>query len=166
MPPANPLRTVVVTGAAGFIGSHTVDRLLADGHRVFGIDDLSTGSSSNVSRALNHGNFELTVQDVVTPRFLETFCERHRPDAIIRLFFVLPVPAKFVAWGTGAIAFLMLLSSFSLSGADYFGTWAASIGSWFWLGPGGRRRRLKKKARTIETQLRVLQGGRNGPDIH
>ncbi|MEM7393607.1 MAG: NAD-dependent epimerase/dehydratase family protein [Verrucomicrobiota bacterium] len=78
-------RTVVVTGAAGFIGSHTVDRLLSEGHRVLGIDDLSTGSSANLSRALNHPNFELVIQDVVKPRFLETYCNRHQPDAIVHL---------------------------------------------------------------------------------
>lgn len=85
MPSASPLRTVVVTGAAGFIGSHTVDRLLSGGHRVLGIDDLSTGSSANLSRALNHPNFEVVIEDVVKPRFLEAFCERHRPDAIVHL---------------------------------------------------------------------------------
>lgn len=77
---ANPL-AVVVTGAAGFIGSHTVDRLLSEGHKVFGIDDLSTGSSANLSRALNHSNFEFVVQDVTKPRFLETYCNRHQPPS-------------------------------------------------------------------------------------
>lgn len=43
--------TAVVTGAAGFIGSHLVERLLADGHRVIGIDDLSIGRKSNLDFA-------------------------------------------------------------------------------------------------------------------
>jgi membrane associated rhomboid family serine protease len=85
----------------------------------------------------------------------------HRPDAIIRLFFVLPVPAKVIAWGTGALSFLFLLASFDLGAADAFGTWAGAIGWWFWLGPGGRRRQLKRKSRGIERQLRVLDGGRD-----
>jgi len=43
-------RRALVTGGAGFIGSHVVDRLLADGHCVCVVDDLSTGSASNVPR--------------------------------------------------------------------------------------------------------------------
>lgn len=75
----------MVTGAAGFIGSHTVDRLLAEGHHVYGIDDLSTGSIDNLKGAMEHPNFELLVQDLVQPRFLEYFCKRYSPDAIIHL---------------------------------------------------------------------------------
>lgn len=51
--------TSVVTGAAGFIGSHLVDRLLGSGARVVGLDNLSTGSLSNLGGALAHPNFRL-----------------------------------------------------------------------------------------------------------
>jgi UDP-glucose 4-epimerase len=49
--PKSHARTAVVTGAAGFIGSHLVDRLLADGHRVIAVDDLSIGRAGNLDSA-------------------------------------------------------------------------------------------------------------------
>jgi len=48
---------VLVTGGAGFIGSHLVDRLLADGHRVVALDDLSTGAHANLATAAANSSF-------------------------------------------------------------------------------------------------------------
>lgn len=87
-------------------------------------------------------------------------------DRKIALFFVLVVPAKYVAWGAGAIGLIFLVASFSLDAAVNFGTWGGTVGWWFLFGPGGRRRKLKKSARRIEHELRVIQGGRNGPTYH
>lgn len=59
--------TSVVTGAAGFIGSHLVDRLLALGHRVMGVDNLALGRRTNLAQSLGHERFhfqELDVNDV------------------------------------------------------------------------------------------------------
>jgi len=50
---------IVVTGGAGFIGSHLIDRLLEAGERVVAVDDLSTGSRSNLRRALGNPRFSL-----------------------------------------------------------------------------------------------------------
>ena len=47
----------LVTGAAGFIGSHLCDRLIKDGHHVIGFDNLSTGRISNLEAIRNHGSF-------------------------------------------------------------------------------------------------------------
>ncbi len=57
---------VLVTGAAGFLGSHLVDRLLAMGHRVVGMDNHLTGSPANLAHVANHPNFEFRRQDVTT----------------------------------------------------------------------------------------------------
>jgi nucleoside-diphosphate-sugar epimerase len=61
-------RTVVVTGAAGFIGSHLVDRLLDDGHAVVGIDRrdpmTDTLAAVNLTDAVNHPRFTLAAADL------------------------------------------------------------------------------------------------------
>ena len=51
----------LVTGAAGFIGSHLTDELLSRGHRVHGLDDLSTGSISNLWHLRDDPHFEYTI---------------------------------------------------------------------------------------------------------
>lgn len=55
---------VLITGAAGFIGSHLVDRCLRDGHTVVGVDNLLTGNAANLSSATDTGRFRLIEADV------------------------------------------------------------------------------------------------------
>ena len=55
---------ILVTGAAGFLGSHLCDRLLALGHRVVGMDNFITGSRSNLGHLKGHPNFQLILHDV------------------------------------------------------------------------------------------------------
>jgi UDP-glucose 4-epimerase len=57
--------TVIVTGCAGFIGSTLVDRLLAEGHRVVGVDNLSTGQLRFLRSALRHPSFRLEEIDLL-----------------------------------------------------------------------------------------------------
>ena len=57
-------RRVVVTGGAGFLGSHLCERLVADGCEVTCLDDLSTGSAANVAHLLDSGSFQLIRTDV------------------------------------------------------------------------------------------------------
>ncbi len=57
-------KTILVTGAAGFLGSHLCDSLLARGHRVIGVDDLSHGKQENLAEALVNPRFSFHVLDV------------------------------------------------------------------------------------------------------
>ena len=62
----------VVTGAAGFIGSNLVDRLLADGHQVVGIDNLRGGFAANLEGALrSDGPFTFVPADIQAPELLD-----------------------------------------------------------------------------------------------
>jgi UDP-glucose 4-epimerase len=64
---------ILVTGAAGFIGSHLVDALLARGHRVVGVDNLSLGARANLQGAVGQPGFMFVEWDVSTESFVETF---------------------------------------------------------------------------------------------
>ena len=58
---------IVISGAAGFIGSHLCDRLLADGHDVLGLDNFITGNPRNIAHLSGNPRFEFRKQDIVEP---------------------------------------------------------------------------------------------------
>ena len=62
---------ILVTGGAGFIGSHLCERLLQEGHEVICLDNFFTGRRANVAALLDHPNFELVRHDVTEPILLE-----------------------------------------------------------------------------------------------
>lgn len=62
---------VLVTGGAGFLGSHLCDRLLADGHDVVAVDNLFTGSKRNIAHLMSRTDFEFVRHDVVNPIMFE-----------------------------------------------------------------------------------------------
>jgi UDP-glucuronate decarboxylase len=64
-------RRVLVTGGAGFLGSHLCDRLLARGDEVLCVDNFYTGTRQNVAHLLDHADFELLRHDVTFPLYVE-----------------------------------------------------------------------------------------------
>jgi UDP-glucose 4-epimerase len=66
----------LITGGAGFIGSHLAERLLEDGNKVDVIDNLSTGSMDNIEASKNHRGFEFVEGDVRDARLLEPLIEK------------------------------------------------------------------------------------------
>ena len=75
---------VLVTGAAGFIGSHLCDRLVADGHTVVGIDDLSTGRLAHLATARRSKAFSVLTLDVTRPELADVVA-KERPEAVLHL---------------------------------------------------------------------------------
>lgn len=65
------LKRVLVTGGAGFLGSHLCDRLVGQGHDVICLDNFFTGSKQNIFHLLDRPNFELLRHDVTLPIYLE-----------------------------------------------------------------------------------------------
>ncbi|ETB19070.1 UDP-glucose 4-epimerase [Mycobacterium avium subsp. avium] len=78
-----PVRALV-TGAAGFIGSTLVDRLLADGHTVVGLDNFASGRASNLEHLVGNPAHVFVEADIVTAD-LEAILDEHRPEVVFHL---------------------------------------------------------------------------------
>jgi UDP-glucuronate decarboxylase len=65
------MQRIMITGGAGFVGSHLCDRLLKDGHDVLCVDNFFTGSKANVSHLFSNPRFELMRHDVTFPLYVE-----------------------------------------------------------------------------------------------
>ena len=65
------MQKTLITGGAGFLGSHLCDRLLARGDDVLCVDNYFTGSKKNIAHLLNHPHFELMRHDVTFPLYVE-----------------------------------------------------------------------------------------------
>jgi UDP-glucose 4-epimerase len=108
----------LVCGGAGFIGSHLVDRLLADGHAVEVVDDLSTGSFANLGPARAAGG-ELKIHniDVTAPEFLDLVSLR-RPDVIFQMTALSPASAHAISSVGSAAQVVAALEAARLFGAS------------------------------------------------
>ncbi len=69
--PQGEKKRILVTGGAGFVGSHLVDRLMLMGHEVIVLDNFFTGRKNNLAHWIGHPNFELIRHDVVDPFLIE-----------------------------------------------------------------------------------------------
>lgn len=64
-------KRILVTGGAGFVGSHLVDHLMTEGHEVTVVDNFFTGSKRNIEQWIGHPNFELIRHDIVNSLYVE-----------------------------------------------------------------------------------------------
>ena len=78
------MKTILVTGCAGFIGSHLCGYLLAKGHKVVGVDDLSMGSMENMSGFIKNPDFTFYPEDITTYAFDMIFT-KHKIDTVFHL---------------------------------------------------------------------------------
>jgi len=79
------MATIVVTGAAGFIGSHTVDQLLEAGYDVVGVDNFRTGRRENLADAGKREQFHLEEADCAEQGEMDALMQKVKPEAVIHL---------------------------------------------------------------------------------
>lgn len=86
------------------------------------------------------------------------------PHGVIHLWFVIPITARVIVWGTLGLSVVLFLLDPSLRTTEGIGTWLGVYGWWNLFGPGGRKRQLRRQAKRIERELRrfeVIEGGRS-----
>lgn len=100
------MKKILITGAAGFIGSHLADKLVAAGHRVIGVDDFFTGSEDNIKHLLGSANFKFIKHDIVEPLFLDEITlsfPRMRESSKVDQIYNLACPASPIHYQHNAV---------------------------------------------------------------
>lgn len=69
--PDSQRKKILITGGAGFVGSHLTDKLMMEGHEVIVMDNFFTGQRKNIEHWMHHPRFSLIVHDVTEPIMLE-----------------------------------------------------------------------------------------------
>ena len=64
-------KKILVSGGAGFLGSHLIDRLIEQGHEILCVDNLFTGTKANIDHLNGHPRFEFMRHDVTQPLYVE-----------------------------------------------------------------------------------------------
>ena len=88
---------ILITGGAGFVGSHLADKLLNEGHEITVIDDLSTGRYANIAHLEDHDRFRLIIDTVLNAKLMEELIREtdrvyHMASAVgVRLIMEQPV---------------------------------------------------------------------------
>src|SRR5438309_1784578 len=107
------MQTSLVTGGAGFIGSHLVEALLAAGRRVLVLDDLSTGSLANLERVRDHPHLQFFIDNINNERrvaeLVEQADEVFHLAAVVGVRLVLEEPARTVATHIGPTEMILRL---------------------------------------------------------
>jgi UDP-glucose 4-epimerase len=101
---------VLITGGAGYIGSHLADRLLSDGHDVVVVDNLSLGKVANIEHNLQNPRFRFIEGDILNPHLMEQVIDEsdlvYHLAAIVGVTHVLNDPLQAMrtnVWGTGSV---------------------------------------------------------------
>jgi UDP-glucose 4-epimerase len=102
--------SVLVTGGAGFIGSHLCDSLLAQGNTVVAIDDLSSGLVANIGEARAYGDRFTFLSLDIRAEGLPALFERHRPEAIVHLAAMREAPGSLDPTGEARVGLMGLLA--------------------------------------------------------
>jgi UDP-glucose 4-epimerase len=109
------MQTSLVTGGAGFIGSHLVEALLEAGRRVLVLDDLSTGSLANLEKVRSHSHLEIVVDNIGNASRLASLVERadevYHLAAVVGVRLVLDEPQRTVATHIAPTERLLQLAS-------------------------------------------------------